>query len=400
MVLILHDGPRGPPVRRDVLHQLPNELLLDILRSCDDFTSLWSLINTSPRLSSIFQSRALEIVEALLESTVPTPIRSLMRAVVRIRTGSFECQTWEEAREFSMTGQTSPSQPLGPATSPVVLQKFVGLTHKIQVLAHSCIDRCFQRCVLISMKPEPCTDPSHSHPRGGGRQRFRAKDLRSPSWMEEQRALLAFWRLQYFFELKIGRLQGRLGWASRDLIKMQASLVETFYSGFQRQQVLTAIGFVAELRSADGGVEPPSERRSPCLGRSRSQQHPTFQLPNPARGINSSWAHDAPLPLSRVAEQDDDEWVGHRDEGLLKRTIGWCFLSMYQYRSYGRLRDLPRTPYRKFGLFFWDEKMMVDLELWPDKDYNPKDGYKYYHTWRNIIGEDEATKAVDSLEDD
>lgn len=42
---------------RDLLHQLPNELLLEVLKNCADFTSLWSLIHTSPLLSLLFVSQ-------------------------------------------------------------------------------------------------------------------------------------------------------------------------------------------------------------------------------------------------------------------------------------------------------------------------------------------------------
>lgn len=161
--------PNGPHnIGRDLLQQLPIELLLDILKKCPDFTSLWSMVNTSPRLSSLFDNNALEIVEAVLDSAVPTPIRSLMRAVIHIRTRSFECQTWEEERNFSLA--TRSSQALGPATSPAVLRKFVGLAHKIHVLAHLCINRCFQRCMLILMKPVLYENPFSSHPSEGGDQ--------------------------------------------------------------------------------------------------------------------------------------------------------------------------------------------------------------------------------------
>ena len=102
---------------------------------------------------------ALKIVEVVLDSAVPAPNQSLMRAVVHIQSRSFECQTWEEVRGFSLATQSSPA--LGPDTPPAVLRKFVSLAHRIYVLAQLCISRSFQRYTLILMKA--CKNPIHSH---------------------------------------------------------------------------------------------------------------------------------------------------------------------------------------------------------------------------------------------
>lgn len=225
---------------------------------------------------------------------------------------------------------------------------------------------------------------------------FGTEDVKTwgpPSWIEEQRSILTFWRVQYFFELNIGRLKGRLAWASRDLGKLQFATIDTFYSGFERQQVLTALDFIEELRTM-GGFEQPSEPRS--FGWSRSQLQ--FQLPNLAKGIGSAWTCGA-LPPSRALGQQQ---LGQKQDYLLEETTGWRFLKrISRVPKTDSLRHLPIDPYRKFGFFLWDKKMMVDLELWPDRAFvDHKDGGNYFYAWRSILSEDEVVQAVQDQEDE
>jgi hypothetical protein len=219
------------------------------------------------------------------------------------------------------------------------------------------------------------------------------KDLGPPSWIEEQRSILTFWRVQYFFELKVGRLKGRLGCASRDLGKLQLATIGTFYPGFEWQKVLTALDFIEELRTM-GGLEQPSEPRN--FGWSRSKHQ--FYLPNPEKGIDSGWTCEA-LPPSRAVGQDQ---LGQIREYLLEETTGWTFLTrISRALKTDPLRHLPIDPYRKFGVFLWDQKMMVDLELWPGRAFvDTKDGYNYFHPWRSNLSEHEVTQAVKDQEDE
>ncbi|KAM7205989.1 hypothetical protein V8F33_000819 [Rhypophila sp. PSN 637] len=74
----------------DHLHRLPTEILLQILQNCPDLSALFSLINTSRRLSSIFEIHApAKTFELVLEASAPYPVQRLMRMIIHIR--GFRC---------------------------------------------------------------------------------------------------------------------------------------------------------------------------------------------------------------------------------------------------------------------------------------------------------------------
>ena len=66
----------------DHLHRLPTEILLQILKNCPDLSALCSLIDTSRRLSSIFDNHATDIFESVFKAVIPSPVRRVMRMVI------------------------------------------------------------------------------------------------------------------------------------------------------------------------------------------------------------------------------------------------------------------------------------------------------------------------------
>jgi hypothetical protein len=97
--------------------------------------------------------------------------------------------------------------------NPDLLRRFVSLTHEIHVLAHSCIDHYIQRS--LDMRPSSLIKHGASDIPPYGRdwlkERYDRAESRPyqphstgpPSWVEEQRAIKAMWRIHFFFEIKL-----------------------------------------------------------------------------------------------------------------------------------------------------------------------------------------------------
>ncbi|RFU29553.1 hypothetical protein B7463_g6770, partial [Scytalidium lignicola] len=399
--------------RKDLLHQLPNELLLNILKKCPDFSCLWNLINTSPRLLSIFNRCAPEIIEAILCSTISASTEPLMRAVIGIRSRSFECRTWTEAKNLSLATQ-SPTRTLRFSNPPIpaaVLRKFVLLAHNIHVLTHVCIERCLQRFLSTTANPAPvaaaeaaaaCSDPWHEDGADTDTriirkaefpdQRPRFQDLAPPSWINEQRTLCTVWQIKYFYELKVGRLKGRLHWSAWDLSSLQFATIPSFYSGFERLQVLAALDVIDELRMMNGVVEKSAEFESESEYGSTSHSFAwsrspvPFQLPRVVRVSR--------VTLTCCGSGGGDwgvEQCGEKRESLREDTAAWRYSQGGDVRGGGQrpLRCQSMDAFGRFGYFLWDRRTIAGLRLWSEgNSVDVKNLTRHFLHWSSILSDE------------
>jgi hypothetical protein len=214
---------------QDQLSQLPVELLVIVFQHCTDFTSLWSLISTSSRLSSIFNERACEIVSTILNTTVPSPTRVLMQAVFSMQKGLFAYNSLREAQSLG-TGyvQYEPLECVSGTSSQ--LRGFVRLCHHVHVLAHMTIKSCIQRCL--------------DSPLG---QRHYPEGFEDPTWTEEQRMLLGFWRFVYWNQLKSNRCKNLLQWSSTDLFVLNTWMPYYDSPAVLGKQAFTALFYIEDI---------------------------------------------------------------------------------------------------------------------------------------------------------
>ncbi|RAL02203.1 uncharacterized protein BO80DRAFT_42216 [Aspergillus ibericus CBS 121593] len=380
------------------LLQLPNEILADVLRHCPDFSTLWSLIHASSRLSAVFDARAGEIVNAILLASVPPPTRDLIQAVVTIRLGSFEFQSYYQFLRHPL----AVCQGLDPTVPPPLLRKLVGLAHRVHALAHLCLNRCLRRCESVL-----CPGAS------------------SPSWTEEQRAILGFWHVQFFYELKTGACKARLNWPASDLASLRTSTPSTFRfrKPVQCEQAWTAIELINELsgqhpatpawtcpphrfqlpqppRASEFGWDCPPAPSPQALApnrrpRERASDRAPMPPPLPGPGPRASTRAPAtpsdamPAPRPPVM-RGFGTWPEWRD--LERGSVGWeLFRTMASNPEAGSLAGLRFDPYRKFGLLLWEEQRMVDWGLWPQEARLESAG-DCYQRWRELLGEEEIAR--------
>ncbi|OGM47285.1 hypothetical protein ABOM_003829 [Aspergillus bombycis] len=245
------------------LSQLPAELLYEIFQRCPDISALWSLLTTSSQMLAVFNSRASEIVDAVLNLTVPAQTRLYMRQVLVLRTGIHSYYSFEDAQtdRFLLCKRIM--------ATPDQLRTFVALSHRVHVLAHLCIEGCLRRCLASPLG-------QREYPVG----------FIIPTWTEEQRSILSFWRVLFCSELKLQGLKGHLNWSPRELIRLQSQgLYEHVLSGTARSQAMTALRFICEQTNPDGSEEE--------LSNGLEQTKP-LQLPTIPEGSEFSWTCQSP----------------------------------------------------------------------------------------------------------
>ncbi|KAE8312576.1 hypothetical protein BDV41DRAFT_538817 [Aspergillus transmontanensis] len=245
------------------LSQLPAELLYEIFQRCPDVSALWSLLNTSSRMSAVFDARASEIVDAVLNLTVPVQTRLYMRQFLLLRTGIHSYSSFEEAQTdiFLLCKKVT--------ATPEQLRSFVALSHRIHVLAHLCIERCLQRCLESPL----------------GQRQYPAR-FYVPTWTEEQRSLLSFWRVLFYNELKLEGLRGHLDWSSLDLSQLlRYGPYQHFTSDTAKFQAMTALRFICEQTNPEGSEEELSKG---------AEQLGPFELPKPPEGREFGWTCQPP----------------------------------------------------------------------------------------------------------
>lgn len=287
-----------------------------------------------------------------MKFAVPSHVRRVMRMVLYIRAGKLKTRKWEDVSRLPLSRTLRLPIPL--------LRRFVRLAHRVHVLSHLCLERCLQRCRALG------------------------KEVGPPSWAEEQRAILSFWRVQYFYELKIGRLKGRLNWKPNELATLATDRINYNFCGFQGEQVMTAVEFIEEIQAEQGihSVRPPALARK------------EFRLPDIREreiGMHPSWQCES---LGRTRGRSDSNQV-------VEVSIAWKYIRIHaRAPPQTQLQELPFQPYRKFGVFLWDQKRLTELGLWPDRDIlDFGEGEKYFHSWLDLLTPDELAKEVKDAED-
>jgi hypothetical protein len=375
-----------PPVlsrasSQDVFHRLPNELRLKIIKASPDLSSLASFIDASPTMSALFDTYSLEVFEAVMAATVPACIQSLMRAVLRVQVSSaWSCYYHgvEEMRNLSL--KSSPPLEVADTYPPELLRCFLVLAHRIHMLAHSCIDHYIQRSMamtpssLIKLGPYGgAFGPPIIH-FGYKRAESRPYQLQTtgpPSWVEEQRVVKSFWRIQLFLELKLARKEDRLGWTDKDLEMLDSTTLTSFYNiiSWELDQILTVWEFIQELGS-----------REDIYSNSISR------LPTPILG--KPFNPDCALQPSLDLKED----YFQQGERYLDQASGSCRFQRFMARDpkHSPLPGLPFEPYRKFGFAIWDDKRMTDLGFAAPQRKALLRTIEYYYVWYSVLTEEES----------
>jgi hypothetical protein len=396
--------------------KLPNELLLTILKQSPDISTLWSLSNTSARVTVLFRNHALETLNAVLEATVPLQARILMRAVLALRAGTTPCQNFLDAMDY-LVEKWEP-WPAVVASADVVMG-FVWFAHKVHRLAHACLESCLQRCLSRPLLARRRYSPTFGQ----------------PTWTEEQRTVLALWRHLWIQLLKQAGRQGQLPeWPNADLRRLDAvGIFEYPLDACAVYQVLTVRDFLdAHAQPATEPATSPDSVLSVAIPASLRTNIPCAPAPCPAGVSQDATEPDPASPpdaaaLALLGEPTDPErdaaelaaavtpcapppenacrpwppgykfrpvrdYAPPRPPGrewcdLDAQPLGWQFWrSMVNNPHAGRGKYMALQAYCPYGLVLWEKQRVMAMGLWASQ----KPPEEYYQRWYALLSGEEV----------
>ena len=336
----------------DPFQRLSTELLLKIIKLLPDFTTLRSLVMASERIESIFSGAPHEIVAAVMPSSAPNEneIYTSMIAVIAIRTGTHVCQDASQVKDWVLDMQKNKTPLSAMPVSALLLRKFVGLAHRIHVIAHACLDYYVAKCQAL--KPAQLADPHFRYPRLSSSWLVRPDgeetelpDLEPPTWAEEQRVLSELWKVQVFYELQMARRTGQLAWSVNALSDLKAMGVLDFYGvkAYPRERLLTVVEFIDRFRRAT--QVPATRTHSHC-----------FQMPQDPAGRSVFDGVCSPKPCA----QKERESSGRKREPP-SRNLAWVFQRQMSSHWGSPLQGCDFSPFRHCGFAIWDNDRMIAL---------------------------------------
>jgi hypothetical protein len=215
------------------MEDLAAETLLVIISQLPDLLSLRNLTNASPAAFRLFKTYGVEITDSILDLTSGDPrmpskrTPDIIRLIVLIRSSSLPIQGLQEFKK-RVVAQCMVQLPTADAFLPkslpkdipsVVLRSILVTAHRISLLTPNCLNYYLDQLQII--KPEVPINGNFSYGGGRGRKaiigrkqpesrRLLVEKLEPPAWIEVQRVERAFWRVQFFYDLKMAASQSLL----------------------------------------------------------------------------------------------------------------------------------------------------------------------------------------------
>jgi hypothetical protein len=391
--------------RAPLLVHLPTEILILIMKYCPNISSLWSLINASSRLKSIFITVAREVIEYVMTETIPVRITNHMRVALLIRTSPNSLLDIGNVVKYM--SEEIILGPLQQNISPQVLENFVELAHTLHGVAHACLDFYIEK--TKTLKPQCLSDtevqeiyknwrlPRHKFDGLLG-QPYQPKYYGPPSYLEEQTAIRILWRSQIFIDLKAACSIGALDhWPEEDQNRLQTMAMLDFLQllcvpgrsrrfSYEQEQLFTVVNFVNETTGEQSEAEDALTRflhRPPAAVYNRGYHLPCLPKPSPTMERMSG----------RNVLVDIDSEIG-------RAQMGWRFHTiMTSDVTKSPLLHFSFKPYRKLGFAFWQDERMFDLGfLGPRSErWGMRQSYSLYFTWRSILTPDEIAEELPEL---
>ncbi|KAH8674194.1 hypothetical protein BX600DRAFT_536868 [Xylariales sp. PMI_506] len=226
------------------LEGLPAELLAEIMVQLPDLVSLANLIEASPSAYRLFNVRASQVFDAVLSSglthrftcgliRIATVLRSNALPAHVQNLGVFESLlrretslvNYEDDSDDPNTGPPWPYPPLAilANTSAAILHGVLATNRKITRTATHCLAVVLEQFRSHLPRRLVDTDLKSTH-----EQFWRTppvlcqlkppeapvmvRDIGPPTWVEQQRVLRAFWRVQTFYEVQNAALKSFISW--------------------------------------------------------------------------------------------------------------------------------------------------------------------------------------------
>lgn len=339
------------------LENLASELALLIASQIPDLVTLDSLLRASPVFFRVFEENAVNMTESVLSfGHTHRHIQFIIRSAALIRSSKVPApnldhfMSWATGRAMykgfkSLKSTISPYH-LAKDTTPIVLRQILATNRKITSLALDCLQ--FYLARFRTLKPDHPIDKNFAL--GGYRRtkkvqgkRFLAKEPGPPEWVEEQRVIRAFWRVQLVYDLK--QSASSLPWPEDDiaaLLNMHPMEMyhdhpyrvghDDFEPHYEYHEIYSVYHYVHEAHGKD--AKKASAFTSTALVHGE---------------VCRQWPAPAP---------EEDSWKSLR---YASRACNWHF---YSYRNYGKT-SVDFEWFRYWGFAFWFSRM-IDAGFLPD----------------------------------
>jgi hypothetical protein len=373
----------------DAFGRLPEELRIKIIKFSPDPWSLRNLAHASPAMGRVLNRYALEIVEVVLDVTVPVQTRRLMGAVLRARFSRFPASL-SEAQKVTKTDSTMATdemRPSGMDRAAAAVRSLLATAENVHAWSHACLEHLVRK----SMELRPST-LIEKGPGRTSREQFENAESRKdylpqytgpPSWVEEQRMIKSFWRLQFFLELQDASNKGRLGtcWPGEEVEALSKSSPDGFYDmfNFEREQTLTACDFFGAVTSG-------------AIALVAAVYNNAYGLPT-IRWIGGAVPRCSCAEPPSFERNKDNFFQGpeNLDANQMSYHFQRAMSNCDQYEDAGPvLLPFPFQPWRKYGFAIWDGKRMADLGMRDPKGKSfLRNRMRYSFRWFSILTEED-----------
>uniref|UniRef100_L2G4F1 F-box domain-containing protein n=1 Tax=Colletotrichum fructicola (strain Nara gc5) TaxID=1213859 RepID=L2G4F1_COLFN len=360
------------------LENLPTEVLLQILAHIDDVHCLWNVITSSPASYRVFNQYSAEIFwQSISESTITPQTQDIICFVIQLRAGAHEDTGLDEImrkikdREAGIVlgkseeaGYDFENRNASKVPSLGILRSVLSTAAQVHCLTRSCIDHNLQQ--LIDAKAKR-------------RLEWAPEDERSrrPSWVEEQRVLRAFWRLQLIFELKLAVTTSRVRDTPGTSGHANDFDIQSFYDSSNSNlkvayhEVMTAVEYVRHL----------ARRRN----NSDSETHRLPQLTWPAKDIQ---------PSSRRVPTT----VAMRRSSLVLPADGLWIVDSMSRGAHSPIKYAGFEPYRALGFAIWDRHRLPELGLASPPGHGRVTGLgSYFSYWLRLLDARDLAQAEEVM---
>lgn len=333
----------------DFFGSLPAPLPLDILETVEDLPSLWNLFQACPAAAAIFEQHYRDILTSAL-SYYPSELRKLLYAILNhrieadadINSRHYFAGMWHAAMNGEMLDLAGPEHTIATSFSILAAKSLLSDADRIQQLAYSFLGTHLARTAMI--KPSYQVDAYFHYFNSEGppeRRRYDIAELGPPSWVEEQRVLRAFWRLQVFLDLCSKGCGSRGDKIDEDILRLREEGPHMIW----------------------GRLPPWVTKELDCvydylLDMTRtSRTHPhLWTFPKPDHRL------EAVPAISPGSDESLRSW-GQDETSLTRRSHGANFFNALKADPHSPLRGRDLKPLWDLGLGFWDLKRMVSLGL-------------------------------------
>ncbi|KAJ5467309.1 hypothetical protein N7475_005061 [Penicillium sp. IBT 31633x] len=332
---------------------LPTEIILLILESCCDFTSLNGLQQISPRVEQVFNTSYKTITEHVLKkcSLTSEGLHKQFALLASVEYTTFTPTTVLE-QLYGLSGKAVRPVSISSINSLAAVRQAVETAAKVHIYACACLQHLL--CRVESAKPRhPIASATDvlSWVRGSlpePKSETFQMTVDPPSWIEYYRTHRGLWNLELFDHI-YNAASTRWSWSTYDLENFVEQYVEWCQYMWGQEEVQAISECVYDLCP----TEPTTlSHRFPFL----------IAVPSPADLTLRTCCH---LPMAPTDTQVDTMWGRGRSTAQSKNNV-LQYYNMLRGGQNGPLNPLLKLDFKAFrrvGIPLWDKWRMYQMGL-------------------------------------